>query len=202
MSNKKTEIRFVGFGGQGIILAAHITGRAVAIYEKSNATLTQSYGPESRGGSCAAGLIVSDTTINYPHLTRPDVLVALSPEGYSKYKDDVKDNGLIIVEENVLCSSSDQTIAECPPERLLSRAGTMLDKKSKIKTLAVPAVRLAEQVGKKFVANIVVLGFLTAATKVVSKEAMRQSIADSVPPGTQELNLAAFDKGYNHYKQE
>ncbi|MFA5794276.1 MAG: 2-oxoacid:acceptor oxidoreductase family protein [Candidatus Brocadiia bacterium] len=179
MSENKTEIRFVGFGGQGIILAAHITGRAITIYEKSNATLTQNYGPESRGGSCAAGLIISDQAINYPHLTKPDVLVALSPEGYNKYKDDIKPGGLIIVEESIL-----------------------VDKKSAVRTLTVPAGKLAEQIGKKFVTNMVVLGFMTAAAKFVNKEAMRQSIASSVPPGTEELNLKAFEMGYSHFKPE
>ncbi|MFH1226323.1 MAG: 2-oxoacid:acceptor oxidoreductase family protein [Planctomycetota bacterium] len=239
MNETKTEIRFVGFGGQGIILAAHITGRAITIYEKSNATLTQNYGPESRGGSCAAGLIISDQPINYPHLTKPDVLVVLSPEGYNKYKDDIKNNGLIIVEENILpvvsipepCSAPravepGRTVAECPPERLINRAGTDIDKKPKARTLAVPAARLAREIGKKVVTNMIVLGFMvrvfecnelhptipgsnslrsncqsmTAATKFVSKEAMRQSIATSVPPGTEELNLKAFEMGYSNYK--
>jgi 2-oxoglutarate ferredoxin oxidoreductase subunit gamma len=232
-----TEIRFTGFGGQGIILAAHITGRAVTIYENLNATLTQSYGPESRGGSCSAQLIISDKPIYYPHLTQPDVLVALSPEGYAKYKGEVKPGGAIIVEENILCNTSGQTAKECTlldkktivrlpvklsarggcasgaqptiPGRIISAKGgsasgmTLRSNcQSNVRTLVVPAVRLAEEVGKKVVTNMVVLGFMVAATKVVSKEAMRQAIADSVPPGTQELNLAAFDKGYNHYKQE
>lgn len=192
MSENKTEIRFVGFGGQGIILAAHITGRAITIYGKSNATLTQSYGPESRGGSCAAQLVISDKPINYPHLTKPDVLVVLSPEGYTKYKDDIKVNGLIIVEETILCSVPGRTVAEC----------TEVDKKPKVRTLTVPATRLAEQLGKKFVTNMIVLGFMTAAAKFVTQKAMRQAIADSVPTGTQDLNLAAFDKGYNYYQEE
>ena len=191
MSKNNTEIRFTGFGGQGIILAGHIAGRAATIYEKLNATLTQSYGPESRGGSCSAQLIISDKPIYYPHLSRTDLLVALSPESYSKYKDEVKEGGTIIVEENILCGTAGRTIAAC----------TLLDKKSKVKILTVPAAKLADEVGKKFVANIVVLGFMTAATGLVGKDAMRQAIADSVPPGTQDLNLAAFDKGYNYYKE-
>lgn len=190
MSKNKTEIRFTGFGGQGIILAAHITGLAVTIYENLNATLTQSYGPESRGGSCSAQLVISNKPIYYPHLTNPDILVALSPEGYHKYKNDVKAGGAIIIEQNISCVYTETNGADT----------CVLEEKLKdVKVLVIPATRIAEEIGKKVVTNMVVLGFMTAATKVVSKEAMRQAIADSVPSGTQYLNIKAFEQGYNYF---
>src|SRR3989339_1754874 len=96
------ELRFTGFGGQGIILAGYITGKAAAIYADLYATLTQNYGPESRGGASSAQLIISNEPIFYPNITRPDILVAMSQEGYSKYKDELKPGGIMLIDEDLV----------------------------------------------------------------------------------------------------
>jgi 2-oxoglutarate ferredoxin oxidoreductase subunit gamma len=82
---KLTEIRIAGFGGQGVILAAIVVGRAAAIEEGAFATMTQSFGPEARGGACSAQVIVSDKPILYPYVTAPDMLVVMSQEAYTKF---------------------------------------------------------------------------------------------------------------------
>jgi len=176
------EIRFTGFGGQGIILAGYITGKAATIFDNLHATFVQSYGPESRGGACSAQLVISERPVAYPNITRPDILVAMSQEAYSKYYSEVKPNGIILIEEDLV---TPYLIQGKKPRQ-------------DVKFAAIPATRIAEQMGKKVVANMVMLGFFTAVTKAVSTEAMKQAIKTSVPKGTEELNLKAFQKGYEY----
>jgi 2-oxoglutarate ferredoxin oxidoreductase subunit gamma len=172
-----TEIRFTGFGGQGIILAGHITGLAASIYEDKQATLTQNYGPESRGGACSAQLIIADQPIFYPNISTPDIVVAMSQEAYEKYEPTVPENGTLIVEENLV---------------------KLTHPKRGYRLLQVPATKLADSTGKKVVANIVMLGFFTAVTGAVARDAMSKAIAASVPEGTEQLNFRAFELGFEH----
>ena len=72
------EITLTGFGGQGIVLAGRILGAAAALGDHKESTLVQSYGPEARGGACSAQVIISDGTIHYPYVRRPDILVCMS----------------------------------------------------------------------------------------------------------------------------
>ncbi|MCS7116780.1 MAG: 2-oxoacid:ferredoxin oxidoreductase subunit gamma [Nitrososphaerota archaeon] len=170
----KWEVRFAGFGGQGIILSGYILGKAASIYDKKNAVLTQSYGPEARGGACVADVIISDERIGYPKIDAPDVLVAMSQAAYHTYAKSVKNDGLILIDSDLV-------------------------KAQEVKNLySVPATRIAEELGRRMVANILMLGFFTAVTRIVSYDAMRQSILTSVPKGTEELNIRAFEKGYEY----
>ena len=173
------EITFTGFGGQGIILAGYICGKAASIHENLSATLTQNYGPESRGGACSAQLIISDKPIFYPHVNNPEILVALSQEGFNQHKDKVSKEGIIIIEKDFV-KIKEEDMAVLPH------------------IYSIPVTRLAEEMGKKMIANIIALGYLTALSKTISKEAMKEAIKDSVPPGTEDLNLRAFEKGFNY----
>jgi 2-oxoglutarate ferredoxin oxidoreductase subunit gamma len=177
----RTEIRLTGFGGQGIILSGYIIGKAAAIHDKKQATFTQSYGPESRGGACSAQVIIADEPVSYPHLIAPSILVVMSQEAYNKYAPTLSAGALLIVDEDLVETG---------------------DIASDVKLLSVPATRLAEELGRKIVANIVMLGFFAAVTDVVSVEAMREAILSSVPKGTEGLNLKAFQKGYEYGQRE
>jgi 2-oxoglutarate ferredoxin oxidoreductase subunit gamma len=170
-----TEIRISGFGGQGVILSAMVIGKAASIFEGGYATLTQSFGPEARGGASSAQVILSKEPVLYPYVTRPDILVVMSQEAYTKFTPELKENGILIVEEDMV------RISELP---------------SGIRIYGVPATRLAEELGRKMVLNIVMVGFFAAVTGVLEPESMRKAVADSVPPATRELNLRAFDKGF------
>ena len=169
------ELRIAGFGGQGVILSAHILGRAAALHEKGFATMTQNYGPEARGGAASAALIVSDEPILYPYLTNPDILVVLSQEAYTRFTPELKENGILLVEEDLVR-------LENLPQLL--------------KVYGIPATRLAEELGKKMVLNVVMVGFLCAITQILSAESCRKAVADSVPGRFRDLNLKAFDRGY------
>jgi 2-oxoglutarate ferredoxin oxidoreductase subunit gamma len=172
------EIRLSGFGGQGIITAGYILGKAAALFDQRHVTLIKSYGPESRGGASSAQLIISDQEIDYPRLTAPELLVAMSQEAYTKYIGELKSEGLLLIDEDLV-------ELDCPRDDIQVRA--------------IPATRIAEsELGRKIVANIVMLGFVAASTGAVSSEAMREAVRTSVPKGTEELNSRAFENGYEY----
>lgn len=172
-----TEIRIAGFGGQGVILSAIVIGKAASILEGGFATMTQSFGPEARGGACSAQVIIDSNPVLYPYVTNPDVLIVMSQEAYSKFAPELKEGGTLIVEQDLVKISG------------LSSAG---------KVYSAPATRIAEELGKRMVLNIVMVGFTAAVTTLVSREALREAVANSVPPSFRDLNLKAFDRGYEY----
>jgi 2-oxoglutarate ferredoxin oxidoreductase subunit gamma len=174
----RTEIRITGYGGQGVILCGHIIGRAAAIHANQHATQIQSFGPEARGSDCSTTLVVSDTEILYPYIHHPDFFVAMSSEGYEKHRDELKEDGVLIYASDLVK----------PVEKDLKRA------------YGVPATTIAERLGRTLVQNIVMLGFVAAVMKVVTKEQMREAVKASVPAGTEELNLKAFEAGWAEYE--
>jgi 2-oxoglutarate ferredoxin oxidoreductase subunit gamma len=172
-----SEIRIAGFGGQGVILAAAIVGKAAAIYQGAYATMTQSFGPEARGGSSSAQVILSSEPILYPYVTRPDVLAVMSQEGYTRFTPELKHGGILIIEQDLV------RVDQVP---------------SGVRVFGVPATRLAEELGRKIVLNIVMVGFFGAVTRLLAPEHLRKAVADSVPASLQALNLKAFDKGFEY----
>lgn len=172
-----TEVRIAGFGGQGVILSAIVLGKAASIYQGAFATMTQNFGPEARGGACSAQLVLSDSPVLYPYVTRPDILVVMSQEAYTRFVPELKDGGMLIVEQDLV---------------------RVDELKGDIKVFSVPATRLAEELGKRMVLNSVMVGFFTAVTHLLEAEAVRKAVADSVPPAFRELNLKAFEKGFEY----
>jgi 2-oxoglutarate ferredoxin oxidoreductase subunit gamma len=169
------EVLLGGFGGQGIILSGLILGKAASLFSDKEATFTQSYGPEARGGSCSANVMISKTEIDYPYITRPHHVVLMSQGAYEKYVSDLRPEGNMLYDSDLV---------------------EVKFRRTDIQRFGIPATRLAEQLGRKIVANIVMLGFITAVTKVVDYDAMKSAILDTVPPGTEELNLKAYNIGY------
>ncbi len=177
------EIQIAGFGGQGVILAGMTIGRGLALHEGYHVSLTQSFGPEARGSACSVQLVVSPEPVLYPYLDRPHVLVAMSQEAYRRFAPHLRPGGTLIIEEDLV--RPDPIVRDpCP-------AG-----ERRVQLHRVPAMRLAEELGRKMVLNIVLVGFFTAVTSLLSPEAARKAVAESVPAGTGALNLAAFEKGY------
>lgn len=175
MSRK--EVRLSGAGGQGIVLAGQILGQAASLYEKGkSATFTQSYGPEARGGSCSAEVVISNESVGYPYVINPQVLVIMSQEAYNKYTKGVRPDTLIIVDEDLVKPNPTNSP----------------------KLLSIPATRLAREMGRVVVANIVMLGFVAAVSDVVSAKALKESILATVPEGTGEFNIKAFTVGYEY----
>lgn len=173
----RTEIKIGGFGGQGVIMSGYIIGRAAAIYDNKHSTMIQSFGPEARGSACSAQVIVSDNYIAYPYLTEPQIMIVMSQEAYTKFSPELVSNGVLITEEELV---------------------NPINLRKDIKHFAIPSTRIAEELGKKMVSNIVIVGFMTAITKLLNPDAVRKAVKVSVPKGTEELNLKAFDSGYEY----
>jgi 2-oxoglutarate ferredoxin oxidoreductase subunit gamma len=173
----KTEIKIGGFGGQGVILTGYIIGKAASIFDGKDATMTQAFGPEARGSACSAQVIVSDGSIRYPYVKRPQVMVIMSQEAFTKFSPELDPNGMILIEEELVDPKG------LPPT---------------VKVYGIPAIRIAEDLGRKVVLNMVMAGFFAAVSGLVSKDAMRKAVETSVPKGTEGLNLLAFEKGYEY----
>jgi len=172
----RVEIRIAGEGGQGVILAGIILAEAAAVWQGLNATQSQSYGPESRGGASRAEVIIDEEEIDYPRVRQPHVLLALSQEALDKCLPDVRDGGVVIVDQDRVVPPA------CPRRRLIE----------------APITRLArEKLGRAIVANMVALGVLARVSGVVTLEALRSAVAHRAPSGTEEVNLRALELGYH-----
>jgi 2-oxoglutarate ferredoxin oxidoreductase subunit gamma len=172
-NGNRMEIRLAGEGGQGMILAGIILAEAAAIYDNKNATQTQSYGPEARGGASKAEVVIAQGEIDHPEVIIADVLVAMSQEACDKYAGNLKKDGLLIVDQ--------ERVGRVPSSRAIK----------------VPITRLAqESSGKSITANVVALGVLVGLTEVVSRQAITQAVAARAPKGTEEMNKSALSAGF------
>ena len=178
----RTEIRIGGFGGQGVILAGIILGKAASLFDNNEAVQTQSYGPEARGGASKCEVVISDSEVEYPKVQSPDILVAMSNEALIKYIVDLKDEGTLIVD---------------PGTTDIEDVREFIDQHN-IKVFNAPATKTAnDEIGIKILSNIVMVGAITKVTGIISENAAIESIKDSVPAGTEEKNIKAFEAGYN-----
>ena len=169
------QLKIGGFGGQGVILSGLIIGKAAALFDRKHSAMTQSFGPEARGSACSVQLIVSREPVLYPYLEAPHFLVTISQEAYRKFSPKLRQGGTLIIEEELV-----------RPDSL----------RSDIFLYKIPATRLAEELKRKMVLNMVMVGFFTAVTSLLTLESARRAVSESVPPGTEALNLAAMEKGY------
>ncbi len=173
----RQEFRFSGFGGQGVITIAHIVGRAATVHADMDATMTEAYGPEKTGGFSRGDVVISPDEIDYPGVIDPDVVVAFSQDAFERDADSVKENGLVMIETNLVDASD------------------FRERRPDVEVLEVPAVEIAEEVGLKVVANIVMLGAVQHTIGSPPEEAVRAAILDIVPEGTEETNTEAFERG-------
>ncbi len=167
------EVRFSGYGGQGIILSAVILGRAAALYDNKYAVQTQVYGPEARGGASMGQVVIDDAPILYPEVADPDIYVIMSQQGFEKYGVQAREDAFMILDSDLVRSRPACRYCEVPATA--EAKGTL---------------------GREIVANIVMIGALATATGVVSREAIERAVLDSVPKGTENLNLKALKRGF------
>lgn len=168
----RREIRIAGFGGQGVVLTGYILGKALALYDGFEAVMTQAYGPEARGGSSSANLVVADEPIDYPFVQHPDVLIALSQEAYTRFRVSLKEGGLVVTDADLVVPEPGDIVH------------------------SIPATVIAEELGRRIVANVVILGFYTALSDLIGREAVEQAVRSSVKAKVVDLNLEAFARGY------
>jgi len=177
------QIRFSGFGGQGVILMGIILARAAALYDKPtdgqgkskrmNAIQTQSYGPSARGGHSKCDVKISDQELLYPFVEIPDYLVIMSQQAYSKYIHERKPDTRIIIDPDL--------VADRPSGEVFY----------------VAATKAAESLGTRIVANVVMLGAFREISEIVSYEALERALLDSLPKPTHDLNRSALATGAN-----
>jgi len=172
-----TEVRVSGFGGQGIVRCGLILGKAVSLFDNRYGTMTQSFGPEARGSACSSQVVVSDTRVLYPYITKPEILVCISQDAYDKYEPELRKDGILLIDTDLV-----------KPKAV----------RDKIKLYGIPSTRLAEELGNRIFTNLVMLGFFTAITKTVTPEAMKKALPGLVPKRFLEINIRAFDNGYNY----
>jgi 2-oxoglutarate ferredoxin oxidoreductase subunit gamma len=176
----RQEIRVAGFGGQGIIRAGLIIAMAASLFEDKNAVQTQSYGPESRGGSCKSEVVISDEEIDFPKALEPDVLLVMSQAAYTRYVEAMKNGSTLILDPGMIPQQHENL---------------------PVRVYQVPATKMAEDMGKVIFANVIMLGALTSITNIVKADAMKNAILRNIPKGTEKLNLEAFEKGFEYGKK-
>lgn len=176
---KDCNFKIVGFGGQGIILTSYVLGTAISIYDGNSVSMTQSYGPEARGGTCSSQLVISSDEVHYPLVEKTDILVVLSQEGYDKFFQIVNDDGVLFYDSHLV-----------EKERI----------NKKLKSFPIPATKIAEDLGNKLFANMVMLGFVAAHTDIVKEGSLKKAITETVSPKYIDIDLKAFDLGY-HYDE-
>lgn len=165
-------VRFGGVGGQGIVLAGRLLGKAAALFDSKNAVCTQTYGPEARGGASRSDVVISDSQIDYPFVTSADVLAVFFQEAYVTFRDCLKPDGLLIVDTSLVQ----------PFENESNLCG-------------IPATEIAAGLGSRMAANMVILGFLIGKTDIVSRDSVENAIRSTLKDRIVELNLKAFDAG-------
>lgn len=178
-------LRFSGFGGQGIVIAGVIYGQA-AILDGKNVVQTQSYGSASRGGACKCDVIISDEEIHELEFPQPNILIAMSQQAYDKYVPQLKGNGILILEKDLVHTKR-------------------LDSGHHVYSISATDIAF-KKFGRKIMANMVILGFMTAFIDLVSKEAVMQAIRENAPRGTEQINIEAYEEGHRlgtkHYKRQ
>lgn len=177
--NGTVQIRLAGLGGQGIVMASLLLGRAAVLYDGKEAVCTQTHGPEARGGASRADVIISDAPVDYPYVTRPDILVAMFQEAYARFSPDLAEGGTLIVDSELVNHGA-------------------IDEDA----VGLPATRIARELGNPIVANVVMLGYLVGATGVVTRESVEETIRTSIAAKAVELDLRAFDVGHERATQD
>lgn len=170
---KPKSIGFCGVGGQGIVLSAIMLGTAIVTKKDMYVVQSQSYSSEARGGACQSELTISDVQINSPILEKKDLLVAMFQNVMEVYAPTLKKGGTLIVDPKL--------VTKVPP----------ID----ARVIEVPATETAIALGNRLASNMVILGFLQEATKLISKNDLVEVVTDNAQEKHLKLNLMAIDAG-------
>ena len=170
----RTDLIIAGVGGQGSLMAGTLLGTAAVVFDNKKALQTQSYSSELRGGAAVTWVIISDEEIVYPRVVHPDILLAQAPHAITRYLSQLKPEGTLIVDSDMI---------QDPP-------------RNGYKLIQVPATSIAsKEIGSGIVTNMVILGVLIGATRVVSSGSMEKAIHSSVHKSKVDINLKAFRRG-------
>ena len=165
---------FSGSGGQGVITAAIILAEAAVLYENLNAVQSQSYGAEARGGATRSDIIIADSTIHYPKVIQPNVLVCLTQDAYNKFYAVVRPGGLLVTDARYV-KTEKKVDAQ---QKEIAMFDTIMDK-----------------VGKPIVFNICMLGVIISLTELVKPGSIMKVLERRIPADFLEMNRSALDIG-------
>jgi 2-oxoglutarate ferredoxin oxidoreductase subunit gamma len=170
----RVRLVFSGSGGQGVITAAIILAEAAVIHEGMNATQSQSYGAAARGGSTRSDIIISDSEIDFPEVTQPNILVCLTQDAYNSYSSIIRPGGTLLTDSRYV----------------------QITRKVDAKQIELPMYeRVMDKIGKPVVFNICVLGALIGITEVIRAKSVMAAVAGKVPKDFVDMNNRAFDLG-------
>jgi 2-oxoglutarate ferredoxin oxidoreductase subunit gamma len=157
-----------------VITAAIILAEAAVIHEGMNATQSQSYGAAARGGSTRSDIIISDSEIDFPEVTQPNILVCLTQDAYNSYSSIIRPGGTLLTDSRYV----------------------QITRKVDAKQIELPMYeRVMEKIGKSVVFNICVLGALIGITEVIRPKSVMAAVAGKVPKDFVDMNNRAFDLG-------
>jgi len=168
------QVRMCGFGGQGIVLAGTVLGRA-AVDDGKWAAGSSSYGAQARGGYCRSDVLISDDPIVFPHVIEADILIAMAQTAYDQYREDLASDAIVLFDEKLVTPKPSHAVQQ----------------------IGVPATNWAiKELGEQQVANMVLLGATVAITQVVDRKALLTAIRDHVGERFRELNVKAINGGF------
>ncbi|MBC8465722.1 2-oxoacid:acceptor oxidoreductase family protein [bacterium] len=170
---KRYEVLICGFGGQGVIFAGKLLGHTAGLAGLETAQ-SASYGSEARGSACHAGVVLASEQIGYPKVNNPDLLIAMSQEGYDKFYDKVKPGGMIVFDCDLVKTTAIEGV---------ERAGYQ-------------ATKIATDLGKRNIANVLLLSIAASLGGFVTKEALIQALENNSPSAFKEINLKALAVGF------
>ncbi|AKA68467.1 2-oxoacid:acceptor oxidoreductase family protein [Clostridium scatologenes] len=172
------QIIFAGFGGQGILSMGKFLAYA-GMDANLNVSWLPSYGPEMRGGTANCSVILTDEAIGSPIVTKADTIVVMNRPSLEKFEDIVEPNGVIIMDSDLV---------------------DIVTKRKDIKVISIPAQTIAEEIGSKKIANMILLGALVKETGIVSIEALLESLKAHGKEKFFESNKNAIQKGIDFVK--
>ena len=172
----RIELRIAGLGGQGIVMLGRILASA-AIYDGKEATQVETYGMQQRGGDVRSDVVISGEAIDFPEVTKANVLIAMAQQAFDRHKRCLRPGGMLVIDS----SQADRNKIDFDPANLCS----------------IPASQIAEkELGNPLVTGVLMLGGLMGLTGLLSKSSTERAISESVPAKVQELNLKAFRRGF------
>ena len=171
----KWQVILSGVGGQGLIACGSLMAQAAILYEDKYATLSSSYGVETRGTFTKSDIIISDKEIYYTEVIKEDIVLSLAQVAYDRYVSKIGDESCLIYDDSIIKEI----------------------KESKAKQVGFPFTDIARDLGNVAVANIIALGVIVKLTGILKEESVISAISDVFKenPKAMELNLKAFRKG-------
>lgn len=173
--SQRYRLVFSGSGGQGVITAAIVLAEAAVIHEGRSAVQTQAYGAAARGGATRSDVIISDSTIDYPKVNQPNILVCLTQEAYGKFSDIIRPGGVLMTD----------------PRFVTPR------KKTDAVQYELPMYEnITDKIGKPIVFNICMIGAVIGLTGIVGFGSVEKVLEQRLPPSFMDMNRQALQLGF------